>query len=213
MRTLIIDDYEICRSGIRSILEETFDNCIVCEADKVEGAMNCLRGHGADLVILAINESRDKDRDIIPTFFREAGEVPIIAFGKTNDRFLRECLKSQQFKGVINRSDRRDIVTAAIRLVLAGGQYFPPDMHTQATVEMETSVSSELDEYGNLSRLTKRQRQVLRAISQGKSNKLIAEELGISPGTVKVHVSNLMKDLNAKNRTQAVAIANNLEIL
>ncbi len=70
--------------------------------------------------------------------------------------------------------------------------------------------ASEEARRGSLTALTKRQRDVIAAMAQGKSNKEIARDLGLADGTVKIHVSNIFKALNVHNRTQAVLVASNL---
>lgn len=213
MRAMVIDKLEICRSGFKSILESNFDSCYVCEADSIEEALRCLDDHHTDLIILNVDEEFSvSDPDFIR--LREfAHKMPIVVVGETRRKVLVNNIFKYNFKGFLDRANSKEIIVAAIQLVLAGGQYFPPEVHDADDFEEGFTGASGEKSFQSIDRLTRRQREVLRAISEGKSNKAIAEELGISPGTVKVHVSNLMKDLKAKNRTQAVSIANNLKII
>ena len=68
-----------------------------------------------------------------------------------------------------------------------------------------------LDDYDNVKRLSKRQKEVLGHISLGRSNQEIADELGLTIPTIKMHVSAIFKKLNVKNRTEAVSIYSNLD--
>ena len=213
MRAMIIDKFEVCRSGLRGILEDKFENCEVCESSTPEGAVNCLHNHGADVVLVTLDRDYKLDSPGFAKLKELADNIPFIAMGEQDLCPPAERLLDSKFKGFVDKSNGIDVTVAAIQLVLAGGQCFPPQ-HAKITNHEASDVPSiKTPDYRRLNRLTRRQREVLQAIAEGKSNKLIALELGISPGTVKVHVSNLMKDLNAKNRTQAVAIANNLEML
>ena len=86
------------------------------------------------------------------------------------------------------------IAVEAVQLVLAGGTYVPADYLDFPCVAATPSAAP--------GRVTNRELAVVRAIKQGKSNKTIAYDLNMCESTVKVHVRNIMKKLNAKNRTQ-----------
>jgi two-component system, NarL family, nitrate/nitrite response regulator NarL len=212
MRVLIIDQFEICRSGFRYVLEDSFEDCIICEANTVSEALICLDNHGSDMVLLTLDNNMQLDTPAGLRLRQFAKNIPVVVVGEaTHGRLVKELTK-YNIKGFLNRSDSKKMMIAALQLILAGGQYFPPEIHEQSGFENEEIPRSE---NGNrvVGRLTRRQLEVLGAVAKGKSNKMIALELGISPGTVKVHISNLMKDLQANNRTQAVSIANSLNIL
>ena len=213
MRAMVIDKFEVCRSGLKRVLEDKFENCEVCEAAAPEGAVNCLNSHSADIILVTLDRDYKLDSPGLVKLREYADRTPIIAIGEQKYCPTADVLLNSKFKGFVDKANAIEITVAAIQLVMAGGQYFPPQL-AKTTNENEADFSNiRVPDYSHINRLTSRQQEVLRAIAEGKSNKLIALELGISPGTVKVHVSNLMRDLNAKNRTQAVAIANNLEIL
>ena len=84
----------------------------------------------------------------------------------------------------------------AIKFVLAGEKYFPADF-----------IAESAQETGSFMGLTSRELRTLRLICKGLSNKVIARELGIQEVTVKLHVKNILKKLDADNRTQAALIA------
>ncbi len=214
MRALIVDRSEICRSGLRLALENRFDDCFVCEAASVEEAIVCLEDHESDIVLLTIDRRIGMEDPAVIRLRDIAIGTPVLVVGDAVSQVSVKNVLRNNIRGFLDRSASRDVTLAAIQLVLAGGQYFPPEVHESFNPESEPEKGVRAtfpDEIKQL--LTPRQIQVLQAISEGKSNKAIADELGISPGTVKVHVSNLMKDLQAKNRTQAVSIANNLQLI
>lgn len=213
MRAMVIDKFEMCRSGLRRVLEDKFDNCEVCEAATPEGAVNCLNSHSADIILVTLDRDYKLDSPGLSKLREYADRTPIIAIGEQEYCPSADILLNRKFNGFVDKSNAIEITVAAIQLVMAGGQYFPPQLTKITNKDVAGFSNIRTPDYSHINRLTSRQREVLRAIAEGKSNKLIALELGISPGTVKVHVSNLMKALNAKNRTQAVAIANNLEML
>ena len=101
------------------------------------------------------------------------------------------------------------MILSALKLVLAGELYLPPSLvYAGANMaEPKTAWRGAAEDAGSMPPITKRQRDVLALLGQGKSNKVIADELGISEGTVKIHVGSILKALGATNRTQAALTA------
>ena len=93
------------------------------------------------------------------------------------------------------------VVLAVIRFVYAGGTFAPLDPLLAARADQGTSPSVDTPRLGAL---TPRQRDVLSYLRQGKANKTIAYEIGVSESTVKVHIRNIMRRMKATNRTEAV---------
>ncbi|MGH8714393.1 MAG: response regulator transcription factor, partial [Casimicrobiaceae bacterium] len=100
--------------------------------------------------------------------------------------------------GFIPKTANTRVLIDALRLVLSGGVYVPPELPGAAAVRPRAAVRAE--DLG----LTVRQSDVLRLLVQGKPNKLICRDLRLSEGTVKVHVSAILRALNVHNRTQVV---------
>ncbi len=100
--------------------------------------------------------------------------------------------------GYIPKSASADVMINALRLILAGGVYLPATL-------LDDPASAQRPQRGDQSEvLTPRQKEVLALLAEGKSNKAIATELGLSPGTVKVHMTRIFKSLGVSNRTEAV---------
>lgn len=100
-----------------------------------------------------------------------------------------------------------EVMAAALRLIMAGGAYFPALHATRLPGEKGALAASAA---GSIS---ERQRQVLAEIEQGRSNKEIAARFGISVATVKLHVQAIFKALGARNRTEAAKLARQLGLV
>jgi DNA-binding NarL/FixJ family response regulator len=122
---------------------------------------------------------------------------PIIVLASTNDAKLAHAVIRWGAKGYIPVTMGFEIAIEVMRFVLAGGIYVPPD-HLLAPDRVSLQAPTTLSR-PNL--LTSRELAVVRAIQEGKSNKIIAHELNMCLSTVKVHVRNVMEKMNAKNRT------------
>ena len=116
--------------------------------------------------------------------------------------------------GFIPKTSSTQILLNALRLVLSGGVYLPPELLRRhdsippAAPQLPTSPAQLRDprEFG----LTERQSQVLTLLVQGKPNKIICRELNLAEGTVKIHVTAILKALSVTNRTQAVIAVSKL---
>jgi DNA-binding NarL/FixJ family response regulator len=125
-----------------------------------------------------------------------AGGVPIVVLSD-GDQELARAIIGRGARGFIPVTMRFEIAIEAVRFVLAGGTYVPADFLLKAA-----SPEGALPHYRPaIDAVTSRELTVVRAIQQGKPNKIIARELRVAESTVKVHVRNIMRKLAAKNRT------------
>ena len=122
---------------------------------------------------------------------------PIIVLASTNDAKLARAVIDCGAKGYIPVTMGFEIVIEVMRFVLAGGTYVPPD-HLLGADRVSLQAPTPLSRPNVL---TSRELAVVRAIQEGKSNKVIAHELNMCLSAVKVHVRNVMRKMNAKNRT------------
>jgi DNA-binding NarL/FixJ family response regulator len=123
---------------------------------------------------------------------------PVIALASTNDMDLARAAIRCGAKGYIPVTMGFEIAIEVMRFVLAGGTYVPPDCLLVTDRQGDRASTTFPRPY----MLTNRELSVVRAIQQGKSNKIIANELNMGLSTVKVHVRNVMRKLNARNRTE-----------
>jgi DNA-binding NarL/FixJ family response regulator len=134
-------------------------------------------------------------------------QVPSILLSDVEDadRIL-EAL-NQGARGYIPTSASLEVAIEAMRLVRAGGVYVPASSFVAAKQSADLSTSKQV---GGV-RLTARQAAVAEALRRGRANKLIAYDLGMRESTVKVHVRNIMKKFNARNRTEVAFMMNGLK--
>ena len=126
-------------------------------------------------------------------------ELPVVVLSYQYDANLGRAFFDKRVKGYILMSMNFDLALAAIRFVLAGGTYLPWEALVEATGSTAEKMSRAL---APPAVLTERQLQVVRSIRAGKPNKSVARELNITENTVKAHLAQIMKKLNAKNRTE-----------
>jgi DNA-binding NarL/FixJ family response regulator len=134
--------------------------------------------------------------------------APIVVLSDENDIDLMMMVLDSGASGFMPTDISLEVAVHALRLIAAGGQYFPAIRLSarRAYGESEKVVSHPAYKF------TRRQAAVIDALRKGKANKIIAYELNMCESTVKVHVRNIMKKLKAKNRTEVAYLANDLFI-
>ncbi|MDB5857982.1 MAG: two component transcriptional regulator, LuxR family [Ramlibacter sp.] len=202
MNILVVDDHPLYRSGVAYTLQNSGQDIQVLEFPVVDAALARLdAGLQADLMILDLQMPGYSGLDSLKTVRSRRPEVPVLILSANDDpAIVRECIDLGAF-GFVPKSAPSEQFNAALALVLAGGVYLPP---TSLSVGQPASRAQQ-DAWARLgARLTDRQRQVLIGIVQGKPNKVIARDLGLSDTTVKSHVAHILDALVVSNRTEAV---------
>ena len=206
MKILIGDDHVLFREGLRRLLEQLRDNATFAEASNFDE-------------LLDMAAAKDEAYDLILTDLRMPGWPGFSGIGMLRDRQpnskvvvvsaseahsdVREALENGA-AGYIPKSSSVKIMLSALDLIFSGGVYVPatvlregiePD---QRGGTMMPPTDPQLEQL-----LTQRQREVRDRLREGKSNKQSAHELGLSEGTVKIHMTAIFKSLGVRNRTQA----------
>jgi len=208
MKILIADDHELFRDGLRHVLDQLGGPLTIVEASDFRQAIEIVeRERDIDIVLLDLSmpgmvwsEGLQRLKETAPD------QVPIIILSASDDR--RHVLQAVNLgaAGFIPKTSSSRVMLSALKLVLSGGVYLPPALLEQGGPSDSGPLASE----SAVSFLTPRQREVLALLGQGKSNKEIARVLQLAEGTVKLHVTAILKALNVNNRTRAVVAASQL---
>jgi len=212
MRILISDDHALFREGINRLLEQIFSAEYIQTATYEETLAHCSGPQPPDLILTDLQmpgwpgfEGIRHIRSLLP-------QTPIVVVSASENGADARMALDHGACGFIPKSSSVQIMVSALRLVLAGGVYAPHALLQSGASSGLTSTPRDhaapaSADHGVNINLTQRQRDVLNCLREGKSNKQIAYELGLSEGTVKIHVTAIFKSLNVKNRTQAVISA------
>ncbi len=212
MKILIADDHELFRDGLRHVLTQLDAGVAVVEASDYPQALALAEAEPAiSIVLLDLGmpgmpwgEGLQALRQKLPS------DVPIIVLSASDDR--RHVLQAVNLgaAGFIPKTSSSRVMLSALKLVLSGGVYLPPALLDQGAEHGYPDSAGGNAQDSAASFLTPRQREVLTLLGQGKSNKEIARVLQLAEGTVKLHVTAILKALNVNNRTRAVVAASQL---
>ena len=203
MHILIIDDHSLFREGIKLLLTELSDQLTISDAPSIEEVEEDLF-QTADLVLLDLvldrtNDSADTMQKIQQ--HRVLGSIVIIS-SKDDPHIIKECI-DQGASGFIPKSANPDVLISALRLILSGGIYLPPEAHRESSAP-QINADKQSNSADPLHNLTQRQKKALELVCRGLQNKMIAREMEIAENTVKLHLSAAYKALEVKNRTEAM---------
>lgn len=209
MKILVIDDHPLIREALRHVLRALDHAIELLDAESLADALGALRTNPditlmlLDLALPGTNrfEALRELRDQYP-------EIPVVVLSASDQaETVRQALDLGAM-GFIPKTSSNEILVGALRLVLSGGVYLPPEV-----LRTDTPVSPSRNSGLHTPReigLTQRQMQVLGLMIQGKPNKLICRQLQLAEGTVKIHVTAILKALGVTNRTQAVIAVSKL---
>ena len=139
--------------------------------------------------------------------------LPIIMIVEADEARAAEALASRlNVQGCIPTSSSVHVAAAALRLVVAGGRYFPALRDLDRRSAMLTDAVRLVTRPASLAKLTPREAAVLGVLGSGAPNKIIAYRLGMSLSTVKAHVHSIIRKLNVRNRTEVVVAARNMQL-
>jgi DNA-binding NarL/FixJ family response regulator len=194
-RVVVIDDHAVLRSGLRYVLEP---HNIVIVADKKadETAKELIADERPDVVVVDLRPEALDAIDLIRDLSRRRHKV--IAWGDYHDDRLVVRALCAGALGFVIKDDDSDALIQGIRTV-AGGRRWLPEPLSEA--EIDQLIASEQPQ------LSRREREILGLLSDGHSTDEVAEGLSLSAHTVRTHVKNAMRKLDASTRAHAVAIA------
>jgi two-component system, NarL family, nitrate/nitrite response regulator NarL len=212
MKVLIVDDHPVFREGLAALLRQSGLDALVLQAGDVAEAFAFVAQHDdLDIVILDIVLPGMNGLPAVAEFGRLRPQLPIIVLSSSeNPQDARRAL-AQGALGYVPKSANPQTLLGAIRLVLNGDLYVPPLILDETTAVRLAHLGRSAGA-GGLT-LTDRQIDVLRQLVEGRSNKVIAFDLGLSEKTVKAHVTGIFKSLNVVSRTQAAAVAREIGII
>ncbi len=208
VRLVLADDHTVLRVGLRAFFEEQTDPgfVVVGEAADGEQAIVLVESTHPELLLLDISMPGLGGLGTTIELRRRGLKVPILVLTQHAESVYLKRLLEAGANGYILKSARGEELLAAIRAVLSGGTYIEPslasDFVSQALGE-ETATSVE----DAFQKLTPREREVLKLVAEGLSNKEIAQSLDVAVKTVMAHRANLMDKLGIRNHSKLVQFA------
>ena len=220
MKILIADDHELFLKGLELILSDFGGSPQLVFAKNYTEIFEIIeKEQDFDLVLTDLAMPGAAWLDAIQRIHAALEGTPIIILSAVFDREIVQKTLDIGVSGYIPKTSSNAVIIGAGNLVLSGGLYIPPEL-LHNTSQNELTILKEIEKISpevrveeNVKNLTARQIDVLKLIAKGLSNKQIAYELKLTEGTVKLHVTAILKLLNVYNRTSAVLEAGRLGLI
>lgn len=213
MRFLVADDHEIVRKGLISALLELDHQAEikgVNNAEETRSAIGC--GKSYDLILLDLIMPGSNGFELLRDVCNDCMDTPIVVFSGSGDPLHMRRSLDLGAAGFVPKSAGMEVMLSALRLVLAGGIYVPPDVLNKPNVSSAIP-AKDIAKGISFGDLTSRQQEILGLLGEGKSNKEIAWQLNLSEHTIKVHVAAVLRVLGVNNRTKAAMVARELGLV
>lgn len=213
IRVLLVDDQTLIRQGIQTLLDLEPDLAVVGSAGNGQEALQAVEQLQPDVVLMDVRmpvmDGVAATREVTARY-PTIGVIILTTFD--DDEYIFEGLKAGA-RGYLLKDISSDEMAQAVLTVAAGQALIQPSIARKVVAEFSRMASNPSSAPALTEPLTERERDVLRALAVGKSNREIADQLVITEGTVKNHVSNILAKLEVRDRTQAVLKAQSLKLM
>jgi DNA-binding NarL/FixJ family response regulator len=204
MRALIVDDHPLVQEAIGNVLrglDPVVD--IAIAGDCATGLEIAARSVEFDLLLLDLNLPGLSGIPALKRWRSLYPSLPVVILSASDDQATVLAAINGGAAGYIPKSSSNQVMREALRLVLAGGKYLPPELLASRAAATPAKTQRNAVRHPEALGLTDRQMAVLRLVAKGAPNKVICRELGLAERTVKAHVTAVLRALNVSSRTQA----------
>lgn len=210
IQVLLADDHAIVRDGIKMLLTAQKDINVIAEAENGEQAIQFAKEHNPDVVLMDISMPLLNGLEATKEILRTQNTKVILLSMYTDEEYVITAIRAG-VSGYLDKQSAAPTVIEAIRSVMKGEAYFSPSIS-------KTVLKAAINQFDSnrlstrFERLTKREKQVLQLIAEGKTSKVISEKLFISMPTVYKHRQNIMNKIGIRDVAGLTrfAIKNNL---
>jgi DNA-binding NarL/FixJ family response regulator len=224
MKILLVDDHQLFREGVALLLRRLADDLELLQTSTCEEAFSlCETQPDTELILLDLSLVGMNGFEGLSVLRQRFPHIPVVVMSSSEDPVTVRKAIDLGAMGFIPKSSSSEIMLNALRLVLANGIYLPPNVLLAEPSPTHAKLRSTVPQTGaplpgptakpltphDLG-LTPRQADALYLVLQGKPIKLICRELALGEGTVKGHVSAVLRALNVTTRTQAIVAAHRL---
>jgi DNA-binding NarL/FixJ family response regulator len=209
VKILIVDDHSLVREGLQAILSRSDLSAQFLEAwDATSVWDHITKNADLDFVLLDIQLPDCSGLELLTRIVGHRPELPVVMLSADHDSQTVTHALNLGASGFLPKTSVSEVLVSAIRLVLAGGIYVPPEALLKSTMRPAfASAQSTAPVTIESLRFTARQVEVFRLLLQGMSNKQICRKIDLAEATVKIHVRGILRAINVSSRAEAIAKA------
>jgi DNA-binding NarL/FixJ family response regulator len=202
-KILIADDHSMIRDGVKTLLSKNKELTVVGEASNGRDAVEKFFILHPDLVILDISMPEMNGMEASQEILKENPEAKIIILSMYDDEdYISRCME-YGVKGYVIKNETGEELDYAVKTVLKGQNYFSSQVQQAIFKKYSNNVTKKKEKESDI-KLTSRETEIVKLISDGLTSQQMADKLFISPRTVETHRANLMKKTGVKNSIELV---------
>lgn len=218
MKFLVADDHELFLTGLEMVIASRYPRAKIVIAHNYTEIYEIIEEQDDfDAVLTDLAMPGDVWSNAIQKIHNKLPDTPIVILSAIFEEGIVHKTIETGVSGYIHKTASHKDILEALDVVISGGAYLPEELvlsQSSGNIETELLLEGVATEINNSNKhLTPRQKAVLEAIASGKANKQIAYDLGLTEGTVKLHVTAILKILGVNNRTAAVIEATKLGLI
>lgn len=221
MKFLVADDHELFLRGLELVLSGRYPRAKILTANNYTELFDIIaKENEFDVILTDLAMPGDVWSNAIKKIHDQLPDTPIIILSAIFDEEIIQKTIEIGVSGYLSKTSSHQEILDALDIVISGGAYFTQELlqnqrinENSATDKLLLKLVDEQPQGGTSKHLTPRQRDVLQAVAEGKANKQIAYELGLTEGTVKLHLTAIFKILGVYNRMGAVLEATKLGLI
>ena len=202
-RLAIVDQSRLRRDCLKLALAQQPRRWLITDVPAATDLVRLVQG-GEEFAVILLGASICGQIDLVDlsVLLAAVPQIPVLVMADCDDVYRARAILASGARGFLPMNVSLKVLAAALERLRAGGTYVPLELTAPPSLDAARQSS-----HSPLQRLTRRQRDVLALISEGRPNKLIADALSMSESTVKAHVKQIIKRLQVGNRTQAALLA------
>jgi DNA-binding NarL/FixJ family response regulator len=204
-RVLIVEDHEIMRQGLSTLVEQEEDLCVCGEAEDASAALEAAEQLEPDVIVLDLSLRDSNGLDLIKDLRLRKPDLPIIVLTMHDESFYAERALRSGARGYVTKSEASSRIIEGIREVLSGGVYVSEKMASRMVRKMVTGGS--MGQGYPIDTLTDREFEIFEMIGRGLPVREIAKRLHLSVRTVEAHRDHMRKKLNLESANDLLRYA------
>lgn len=216
IRVLVVDDHTLFRRGLTALLSRDPLVTVVGDAGDAGEAQRRAQDLQPDLILLDNHLPGVNGVDALPALFEAAPQTRILMLTVSEDEADLAAALRGGAAGYLLKTIEGEALISAIQRAVRGESVIAPEMTSKLVAAYRGATekpSQQTPPLSPLATLSPRERDILRAIAQGASNKEIGRELGIAETTVKIHVQHILRKLDVSTRVHAAVIATEIGLI
>ncbi|CDF78360.1 two-component system response regulator, LuxR fa mily [Formosa agariphila KMM 3901] len=216
INVVLADDHILVRDGIKSLLEDQDGVCVIDEASDGKEALEVVNASNPDVLIVDIRMPEMNGIEVVAALKKSNNTVKTLVLSMhDSEEYVLNAINAGA-DGYLLKGSSKEEFMKALQMIASGGKYFSGDVSSIIVNSMTKNrgiPSETVEKPESIFKLTKREKQILALVLDGKSNKEIAEELDVSKRTAEVHRFNLMKKLDVKNLIELTRVASKYQLV